>query len=254
MKPRTGLRFGLVALIAIGLTFVGGAQARADYAPQPGDIVGVGGDTPQYALSFVADGDYNGDAGFNAAGAYNRLVTFNATADANGRSAYTNSVTTEVPPRWPSTRPTFCGRARSRCSECSSSGAAITRPARRHGRTGGDQLRLQRRAFRQPPSRPQAGNQRLGLPARGRDRDRLRSRSRWTSTTNAPAGGLSVAELLGIYTGIYTTWNQLPGNSSGSTDTIIPVIPPSRLVDLQDLHRRPDDGQRRVRRRRSRPA
>src|ERR1035441_7059476 len=81
-------------MMASGLTLAGGARAWADYGPQPGDVVGVGGDTPQYALQFVADGDYNGDAGFNSAGAYNRLVTFNATADANGRSAYTNSVTT----------------------------------------------------------------------------------------------------------------------------------------------------------------
>ena len=44
--------------------------------------------------------------------------------------------------------------------------------------------------------------------------------------TNAPAG-LSAAELLGIYTGTYTTWNQLPGNSGGSSAAIIPLIPPS---------------------------
>ena len=47
-----------------------------------------------------------------------------------------------------------------------------------------------------------------------------------SAATNAPAG-LSAAELLGIYTGTYTTWNQLPGNSGGSSATIIPLIPPS---------------------------
>ena len=46
------------------------------------------------------------------------------------------------------------------------------------------------------------------------------------STTNAPSG-LSAAELLGIYTGLYTTWNSLPDNSGGSTATIVPLIPPS---------------------------
>jgi hypothetical protein len=65
-----------------------------------------------------------------------------------------------------------------------------------------------------------------------------------STATNAPAG-LSAADLFGIYTGTYTTWNQLPGNSGGSTDTIIPLIPPSGVVDLQDVHRRPDDCQRR---------
>ena len=47
------------------------------------------------------------------------------------------------------------------------------------------------------------------------------------TATDAP-GGLSAAELLGIYTGVYTTWNQLPGNSGGSTNTIVPLIPPRR--------------------------
>jgi streptogramin lyase len=42
--------------------------------------------------------------------------------------------------------------------------------------------------------------------------------------TNAPAG-LSVDELNGIYSGYYQTWNQLPGNSGGSADAIIPELP-----------------------------
>jgi hypothetical protein len=48
-----------------------------------------------------------------------------------------------------------------------------------------------------------------------------------TAATNAPSGGLSISELVSIYTGAITKWNQLPGNSSGSPDTIIPEIPPS---------------------------
>jgi hypothetical protein len=46
------------------------------------------------------------------------------------------------------------------------------------------------------------------------------------AATNAPAG-LSPADLLGIYTGTITKWNQIPGNGSGSTDTIIPLLPPT---------------------------
>jgi len=63
-----------------------------------------------------------------------------------------------------------------------------------------------------------------------------------STATHAPAG-LSAADLLGIYTGTYTTWNQLPGNSAGSTDTIIPLIPPSGssiyktfIADLTTAH------------------
>ena len=46
------------------------------------------------------------------------------------------------------------------------------------------------------------------------------------TTTNAPAG-LSAKDLVGIYKGSYTTWTQIPGNSGGSTATIIPELPPS---------------------------
>jgi hypothetical protein len=48
-----------------------------------------------------------------------------------------------------------------------------------------------------------------------------------STATNVPAGGLSINELLSIYTGSITKWNQLPGNSSGSSDAIVAEIPPS---------------------------
>jgi hypothetical protein len=47
-----------------------------------------------------------------------------------------------------------------------------------------------------------------------------------SSDSNAPSA-LSGADLVGIYTGQYTKWNQIPGNSSGSSETIIPLIPQS---------------------------
>ena len=47
--------------------------------------------------------------------------------------------------------------------------------------------------------------------------------------TNAPAS-LSTADLLGIYKGTYTHWNEIPGNDGGSTDAIVPLIPPSTSV------------------------
>jgi len=224
VKPRTGLRFGLVALTAIGLTFVGATAARADYAPQPSDIVGVGGDTPQYALSFVADGDYNGDAGFNAAGAFNRLVVIDATADANGRSAYTNSVTTGVPSV--ALNPTDVLRAGTYpVQRVSSSGAGIT--ALLADTASPEVINfIFSASLPTPAQQTTAGNNGWGylhVVEIGTDAVQIAV----ANTTNAPAGGLSPAELLGIYTGHYTTWNALPGNSGGSSDTIIPLIPPS---------------------------
>lgn len=208
--------------MATGLTLVGGARAWADYAPQPGDVVGVGGDTPQYALQFLADGDYLGDAGYNSSGAYNRLVTFNATADANARSAYTNSVTTGGPSV--ALNPTVVLRAGTYpVQRISSSGAGISALLADTGKTEVINFVF---SASLPTSAQQttAANNGWGylhVVEIGTDSIEIAA----NSTTNAPA--LSAAELLGIYTGKYTTWNALPGNSSGSTDTIIPLIPPS---------------------------
>jgi ABC-type phosphate transport system substrate-binding protein len=210
--------------MATGLTLLGGARAWADYAPQPGDVVGVGGDTPQYALSFLADGDYNGDAGFNSAGAYNRLVTFDATSDANGRSAYTNSVTTGAASV--ALNPTDVLRAGTfPVQRVQSSGAAIAALL-------ADTSNPEVINFVFSASEPTAAQQSqastngwgyLHVVEIGTDSVQIAVDS---AGTNAPAG-LSAAELLGIYTGTYTTWNQLPGNSGGSSAAIIPLIPPS---------------------------
>ncbi len=222
MKPRTTLRIGLVGLIASGLTLMTAAPAWADYAPQPGDVVGVGGDTPQFALQFGADGDYLGDAGFNAAGAYNRLVTFNATADANGRSAYAQGSTEKNPV---ALNPTDVLRAGTYpVQRVSSSGASLTALLADKGATEVINFIF---SSSEPTSAQQttAGSNGWGylhVVQIGKDSVEIAA----DDTTNAPSG-LSTAELLGIYTGEYTTWNSLPGNSSGSGNTIIPLIPPS---------------------------
>jgi ABC-type phosphate transport system substrate-binding protein len=218
---------GLVGLIVTGLTFVAAAPAWADYAPQPGDIVGVGGDTPQYALEFVADGDYSGDAGFNAAGAYNRLVTFNATADGNGRSAYTNSVTTGSASV--ALNPTDVLRAGTfPVQRVSSSGAAISALLADDNATTGEVINFVFSAsLPTAAQQTQAGNQGWGylhVVEIGTDSVAIAADS---TTTNVPAGGLSINELLSIYTGAITKWNQLPGNGSGSSNTIVAEIPPS---------------------------
>jgi hypothetical protein len=223
-RVRVGLLGATVGLTALVLPIVGAGQAFGDYAPQPGDIVGVGGDTPQYALEFLADGDTNGDAGYNSAGAYNRLVTFNATADGNGRSAYTNSVTTGVPSV--ALNPTDVLRAGTfPVQRVQSSGAGISALL---ADTGASETIN----FIFSASLPTAANQStaagngwgyLHVVEIGTDSVQIATDS---ATTNAPVG-LSAADLLNIYTGVDTKWNQLPGNGSGSSDTIIPLIPPS---------------------------
>jgi len=89
MRTLTRAKVGLAAVGAITLA-VGliAPAASADYAPGPGDIVGVGSDTVQNASDFVADGDNQADAGYNSAGNINRVINFDATPDANARLAY----------------------------------------------------------------------------------------------------------------------------------------------------------------------
>jgi hypothetical protein len=199
VRTKSILKIGLtVGLMSMAFPLLAATEASADYAPQPGDIVGVGGDTAQFGLDFGANGDYSGDAGFNAAGAYNRLVTFSATADANGRAAYLNG-STEANPL--PLDPTVVLRAGTYpVQRISSSGAALS-------------------ALLADTGSPEEINfiwsSSLPTPAQQSQ-----------ASTNAPAG-LSINELLDIYTGSITKWNQLPGNSGGSGDTIIPMLPPS---------------------------
>jgi ABC-type phosphate transport system substrate-binding protein len=83
------LKAGLaVAATVVGLAGIAVQPAFADYAPNSKDVVGVGSDTLQYLVDFAADGDQDGDAGYNGAGNKFKLINFDATADANARLAY----------------------------------------------------------------------------------------------------------------------------------------------------------------------
>jgi ABC-type phosphate transport system substrate-binding protein len=95
-------RFSLLGVV-LGLfsSLLLTGAARADYGPQTysgsganGDIVCVGSDTVQFIGNFVADGDFQGHAGFNASGAirqHDKLVSIDATGDASARFSYDHS-------------------------------------------------------------------------------------------------------------------------------------------------------------------
>jgi ABC-type phosphate transport system substrate-binding protein len=223
VKKSNLLRVAVVGAAATVLPLVGATQAFGDYAPQPGDIVGIGGDTPQYAIDFALNGDAVGDAGFDQQATVNRVVSFFATPDSNGRSAYTDSVTTNAAST--SLFPTDVLRSGTTPSpRVSSSGSSISALLADSGAT--EQIN-----FISSASEPTAAQQ---TTAQGRGWGFLHVvqvasdsvQFVGSTATNAPAG-LSTAEVLGIYNGTFTTWNQLPGNSGGSTDAIIPLIPPS---------------------------
>jgi ABC-type phosphate transport system substrate-binding protein len=93
MRMRKKVRVGLATAAAGAMSFALAAPAHADYAPSASDAVGVGSDTVQYLVDFGADGDTHGDLGYNSAGNVNKLVSFDATPDANARAAYQNGST-----------------------------------------------------------------------------------------------------------------------------------------------------------------
>lgn len=225
MNKRSGvLALGLVGLAATILPAITAGTASADYAPQSGDVVGVGGDTAQFALAFAADGDNLGAAGFNGSGDKNRLVAFSATPDANGRSAYTNSVTSGAAST--PLNPTDVLRAGTDpVLRVSSSGNALS--ALLADQNSPEVINyIFSSSLPTSAQQTQAGNQGWGylhVVEIGTDSVEIAVD---TASTHAPSG-LSASELLSIYTGAVTTWNQLPGNSSGSSDTIIPLLPPS---------------------------
>ena len=194
-------------------------EAYADYAPQPGDVVGIGGDTPQYAIDFGANGDFLGDLGYNSSNPVNRLVSFDATADANGRTGYTSTGGT--------LNPTDVLRAGSfPVQRNSSSGNSINALL-------ADTASPEVINYIFSSSLPSTGNQTtagnegfgyLHVVEIGTDNVGIAT----STSSNAPAGGLTIAQLLTIYTNnTPTSWNTLTGGSDPSTGIIIPLLPPS---------------------------
>jgi len=211
----SALGLATAALGAVALATSTAAPARADYAPGPQDVVGVGSDVAQYGFDFVADGDADGDLGYNDTSNAFKLVYFNAVADANGRAAYANGSTESSPiplnptivirgGSYPIQRPNSSGAGISAVINDKSSAdptvnfagsASIPTSAQGSEVTGGLHY-------------TQVATDTLGLAT--------------DTTTNAPT--LTIAQLLQIYEGNDTTWTQVGGTS---TDKIIPELPPS---------------------------
>jgi hypothetical protein len=227
-RKHTALKVGMVGVATLLLPLIGAGRAMADYAPGPGDVVGIGGDTPQYLAEFAADGDLAGDAGWNTSGSYNKLVAFDATADGNGHAAYAVGSTLAAPIAG---NPTVTLRAG-------------TAPVLRNTSSGNSITALLADTSKQvnyvfsttaPTSAQQttAGNSThnwgfLHVTQVGTDSIDIAADS---TLTNAPAG-LSVTDLVNIYDGTWTTWGQIPGysathTSAQNTATIVPLLPPS---------------------------
>jgi hypothetical protein len=217
---RKAIALGAVLLAAPLVPLLAVGHAYADYAPQPGDVIGLGGDTPQYSVDFAFNGDTAGDLGYDSS-KVNRAIYFDATADGNGRQAYTNNVTTGA--NSVALNATDVLRAGTVAVQRNqSSGAGITALL---ADTGSPETIDFIASASLPTSAQQttAGNNGWGylhVVQIGTDSVQVAA----ATASNAPSAGLTIAQLLAIYTGVDTTWNQVGGTS---TATIVPEIPPS---------------------------
>jgi len=225
-KRGVSLKIGLIGATALVLPLIGVAKAGADYAATPNDYVGVGGDTPQFSADFLANGDPDGDPGFNAAGPIARLITFDAESDANGRASYyaadsgsgqsgQNEYPTDV------LRDGYTPAQR-----VSSSGNAISTlendTSTTGGGPGGEDINFIFSSSALSSSTNYAvalheyefGTDTVGLAA---------------ATGSVAPEGLTIADLTNIYNGNYTTWSQITdvsGFTGSATTPIIPLLPP----------------------------
>src|SRR3954453_19671040 len=90
-----GRKAALAALVVSGVGLAVASPATADYAPAPLDVVGAGSDTVQNIMDFAADGK-GVSPGYNPTGNPYKLVSLDATGDANDRAVYGRSSTTPL--------------------------------------------------------------------------------------------------------------------------------------------------------------
>ncbi|HSY14353.1 MAG TPA: substrate-binding domain-containing protein [Jatrophihabitantaceae bacterium] len=228
---KKGLAAVAVGSLALGLLIPAGT-AQADSAPGTNDVVGVGSDTLQYMLDFGADGDYNGNGGYNV-GKAARLDSIDATPDANARAGYLNGSTNgSLLPL----NPTVVLRAgQSPVQRPNGSGAGVNALIADTGSP--ETIDFARSSSAISAAQVSAANATIGnvhVVRLAHENLALAT----ATTTNAPA--LSKQELFQIYqcNAGFTTWNG-SGIGATSSDTILPIIPQlgsgTRKTFLQDI-------------------
>jgi hypothetical protein len=217
--------------VAVTLGVVG--QASADVQPRSTDAVGVGSDTVQYVVDFLADGDQNANPGYNTGNTSRRVFSFDATADASGRAAYLNSTTTLLPNSIvlragsnPSTRPNGSSAGISALIGDSSHKIDFVRASRLPT------------AAEQTNAKAAASFGGLGIHVFQIATDGLQIAVNNTGTgtlTNAPAS-LSCTDLVGIYSGTSKKWGDVAGYSGPApADGIVPVLPQAGSGTAKDF-------------------
>lgn len=206
-------------------------SANADVAGGGNDIVGVGSDTAQYPIDFLADGNIAGDLGFNSANAATRIVNFDATGDANGK--LTPGVTSVLRAGTkPTTRPNGSGGGIT---------ALLADLDTLPGNGQYNHVINYVRSSRLPTAAEQTSAVNKGWGGLRVVQFATDSLAIAANTTTFVPAGLSTAELVKIYDGSYDTWSDLPGYAGpNGAELIVPILPQSGsgtrnffLADLQ---------------------
>lgn len=218
-KPKAGI----AALGAVGLCLGAVSPAVADIAPGANDVVGAGSDTTQYAANFLFDG-IGVNTGYNL-GLKNRAFSFDATADASGRTVYSdNSASGTI---LAATAVMRAGSVPVVRPLGSGAGIASLYKGVYPAAVGGPVVQFAR-ASRLPSCTENSDAAAAGfggLHVYKFAKEDLAMGVVKGGTSNAPAG-LTPDQVLKIYTGVYSKWNDIPGNGAGSGATIIPMVPP----------------------------
>jgi ABC-type phosphate transport system substrate-binding protein len=186
----TGLTAGLATSASAAPTIY-----DPTFTPTSGDLSGAGSDTTEIALDYLTKG-HNGIEGFNGDKTTGRIASFAAGFDP------TTVVLKSGSPAI--TRPNGSG-----------AGKTLLRKA-----TNNADLDFARSSSGLSTAEIADDLQQSPFAVDG-----LKLAASATST-NAPAS-ISNADMVGIYQGTITKWNQLTGNSAGSSATIVPLIPQS---------------------------
>jgi hypothetical protein len=233
----------VLAALALSVSAARPVQAAsADPVPGSNDVVGVGSDAMQYILDFGADGDIDGDPGFNDSGDVYRLDNFDATADANGRTVYGTNILEPVNP----TVVLRDGTAPIQRPDGGIAGISALLADASPAYPGLDYATIDSAPTATiPDSQPTAAeamqaetNGWGGLEVFTLGTDTLQMAA--ATTTNAPASGLTISQLQGIYSCAagYRNWDS-PELGGGPDATIIPLLAPPgsdiRTAFLDDL-------------------
>jgi len=227
MRKLNKAKVGAAALGAAAISLGMMSPALADIAPGSNDVVGAGSDTVQYASDFLWDGTPNGDTGYNT-GKTNKVFSFDATADANGRATYNGKTdpSTGDPILLATTSVLRAGTKPVVRPNGSGAGIASLYTSPYIGVAGAPVVNFAR-ASRLPKcsedtAAANAGYGGLHVFKYGTEHLTMAAAN---ASTNAP-NSLTLATLINIYNGTYLKWGDIPTYSgSAPNQTIIPEIP-----------------------------